>query len=288
MKRLLLFAAIMAASAGNLSGSPYQSPAAHKQEVAQQSPANPSPVTVIVENAPRGEPASGTAPKSLDGNAAPEWALVIVGIVTCGFIWWQAKKTSEATQAMRDSLPHQAAAVKAAKDSAEAALWNAKAVINAERPWIVVKIKRIASEQSGEPAKPFWQFKMHNCGKSPAHIIGCSSRIDFVVNPEELPLPPSYANSKWNKQLLAPDEGWPIHEAFQATEARKTDMANALEKGDIGGHGELVIYGFIEYRDGISKDSYRTAFCYRHVKGPFESMGGLFVFSGPPVYNDYT
>src|SRR5271163_429647 len=31
--------------------------------------------------------------------------LVTAGFVTAGLIWWQAKKTAEATKAMQDSLP---------------------------------------------------------------------------------------------------------------------------------------------------------------------------------------
>jgi hypothetical protein len=109
MRRSLLIAAIMAASAGNLSSSPQQSSSAHKQEVAQQPPANPSPVTVVIENAQRSEPASSPAPKPPSGNTPAEWALVVVGIITCGVIGWQAWESRKAAQAMRQSTAIQQA-----------------------------------------------------------------------------------------------------------------------------------------------------------------------------------
>jgi len=109
MKRVLLLAAILAAVAGNLSSSPDQSSPAHKQEVAQQSPANPSPVTVVIENAQRSEPTQAPKPEPPKGYASPEGALVIVGIVTCLVIGWQSWETRKSAEATDKSAKLQRA-----------------------------------------------------------------------------------------------------------------------------------------------------------------------------------
>ena len=50
----------------------------------------------------------------------------------------------------------------------------------------------------------------------------------------------------------------------------------------------LVIYGLIQYTDGVSNTTYTTAFCYRHLRERLSEMGGHLVACGPPIYNQYT
>lgn len=111
MKSALLLA-ILTAFAGNLAEGPNKGPTDHKTEVAQQAPTNPSPVTVVVENSQRGEPAQSPKPEAISGNTAAEWALVVVGIVTCGVIGWQSLETRRSAQAMRESTNLQRAGMR--------------------------------------------------------------------------------------------------------------------------------------------------------------------------------
>ena len=94
--------------------------------------------------------------------------LVIAGFVTAALIWWQARETRRSVQAIRDSLPHQEA-------TANAALFNAQALINAERPWVMIQVKEDEmtagrdSDSVGLWGKREIQFIMFNFGKTPAH-----------------------------------------------------------------------------------------------------------------------
>jgi hypothetical protein len=99
----------MTALTGNLSGSPNQGAADHKQEVVKQEPRDASSVTVVIENSPRSEPAERPEPKAPVGDTTPQWVLVVVGIVTAGFICWQSWETRKSAKAMRDSTAIQQA-----------------------------------------------------------------------------------------------------------------------------------------------------------------------------------
>jgi hypothetical protein len=111
----------------------------------------------------------------------------------------QAKKTAEAAQATRDAteaIQRQADlmegqtratenAAKAARDNAEAARLNAQALINTERPWLVVT-------WASDPRTPgLFRFRCRNHGNTPAMVIALSAMPLFAQNPN-LQTPPSY------------------------------------------------------------------------------------------------
>jgi hypothetical protein len=268
MKYALLFIAILAATTGNLSGSPNQRPTSHEQSIAQQTPANPSPVTVVIDNGQRSEPASTATPKSPSGNTSAEWALVVVGIATAIVVGWQSFETRKAAQA---------------------ALLNAQAVINAERPWVMVQIKEDQVERGeGVFDMRSFQFTIFNYGKSPAHVITCKGpKIEFHDDPDKgLPIQPDYGTWDWERRFLAPRDSLPIGKTIYPSKMRMETHSAAIAKGEPVKE-ELVVYGLIEYTDGVSGKSYRTAFCYRHEKMPPSSMGGRMVICGPSVYNEY-
>jgi hypothetical protein len=111
---------------------------------------------------------------------------------------------------------------------------------------------------------------------------------------EELAIPPQYPSSPWSKKFLAPNEDSEILNPFQTTAFKMNAVVDAAlqavtrGKTAVGERGELVVYGLIQYTDGIARETYRTAFCYKHVDGPASFMGGFFVPCGPPIYNEYT
>jgi hypothetical protein len=102
--------------------------------------------------------------------ASPEWWLLSVGILTCFVIGWQSVETRRAANA--------------AQVSAEAARLNARAIINAERPWMLLDIER------GTP-KTF-SFRFTNYGRTPAEIVGFSFVLDYEKSTDDLPSPPEY------------------------------------------------------------------------------------------------
>jgi len=200
-------------------------------------------------------------------SAVPAWVLVIVGIVTAAFICLQSWETRKAAQA---------------------ATLNAKTLINAERPWVMVQIKEAPVEKGhGVFDLRSFQFTIFNYGKSPAHILSCKGpKIEFYVAPDKnLPIPPDYGTWEWERKFLAPNDSLPISKTIYPSKIRMEMISEAEVKGEHANTGELVAYGLIEYTDGISETAYKTAFCYRHEKFPLSSMGGHFLLCGPRVYN---
>jgi hypothetical protein len=116
-----------------------------------------------------------------------EWWLVYVGIAqaialiwTLVFIRYQAEKTAEATQVMRDSLPIQ-------KNAADAALLNAQAVIGAARPWVSF---------FGSYDRGVFTCSAANLGNSPAEVISYASGMALTDRIENLPVQPNYGPPK--------------------------------------------------------------------------------------------
>jgi hypothetical protein len=102
--KIFLLLAILTAVTGNLTEGPKQGAAHSKQEIPTQVPTNPSPVTVVIDNAQRGEPAQPPQPEAPSENTPAEWALVCVGIITFIVIGLQTIQTARATQAMQRSI----------------------------------------------------------------------------------------------------------------------------------------------------------------------------------------
>jgi hypothetical protein len=212
--------------------------------------------------------------------------LVIAGFVTAALIWWQARETRRSVQAIRDALPHQ-------QSAANAANLNAQALINAERPWVMIQIKQEDFPQGEEPSsglfgKRGFQFQMFNYGKSPAHILDCRNlKFDVVPDPDSnLRIPPEYGPSEWNRTFLPPKDSLPVGALFHPSDQ---DFRIAIDRAQKGERtkGEDVVYGLIEYGDGISRERYRTAFCFRYERSHLEPIGRL-IRCGPAVYNEYT
>src|SRR5579872_393370 len=269
--------AVMAAITWNLAQGPKQSPAAHKKAVTQQAQPNPSPVTVVIDNAQRGEPAQAAKPESPSGDTSPEWALVIVGIVTFLVIGWQSLETRRSADAVKESVPHQ-------KTAADAAFLNAQALINFERPWVMIQIERIPNKAG--KATPTFLAKVFNYGKGPAHVTECSKvTIDFCRNPKiDLPIPPIYTpQDNWRRRFLAPKDSFPleiINPWDEDVKAKKYNLAFGDQPINLM-EFVLVAYGKIEYSDGMSNKTYSTAFCFMHENVRFSEMGGYLIPDGP-------
>jgi hypothetical protein len=172
--------------------------------------------------------------------------------------------------------------------NAEAALLNSRALINAERPWVMVQVKEIPGENA---AKTNFQISAFNYGKGPAHVITCKGPIaTWVDDPEkELPVPPDYGDWEWDKRFLAPRDSFPIREPIEPW-ATKLDFVTerAMQGIPSASKSQLVIYGLIEYGNGVTKTIHKTAFCFRRKREKLSDMGGHLVTCGPPSYNEYT
>jgi hypothetical protein len=192
---------------------------------ATQQTDNPAGRTVVVVNqqTPQGQEDSHSkkTPTYLSRLLAPEnipnIALVLVGIAgiitavyTLKVLSRQAVSMRRQTTLLRRSVLWSRRSARAAKESADAALLNAQAVINAERPWIVVTVERKAETDT-------FIFKGKNLGRTPAAIMSDWTEHRFADDPENLPVPPQYKDEGLvspTKPLVVRDEPpfvvWPI------------------------------------------------------------------------------
>jgi hypothetical protein len=132
------------------------------------------------------------------------WSLVVVGGVTAYAVWVQARETTAATKAMRDSLPIQDKAAGAAQQ-------NAQALMNAERPWIFIYPVGFRLLPSAENR---FDWRISNSGRTVANIVEVRLRCrkctgvakiltgppqySTVVNFYGTPLPPNGTLDAWS------------------------------------------------------------------------------------------
>lgn len=214
--------------------------------------------------------------------------VVGVGVGIFGIIY--ARKTlsqiSIQTTRLGEHAEHFSSLATAAKDNAEAALLNARAVINAERAWLIVKIQK----DSNSPPFPIENFIniLTNEGRTPAVLKSIHIHYDFVGLPDNLPVPPVYKrliNMPENTFVVGQNElrigiGMdPKKLIFMRSKGPQVE--NALEF--------LVWYGRIIYEDvfgaqGASpREPHETRWCYAWSVGDKR-----FVCCGPEEYNRHT
>lgn len=173
--------------------------------------------------------------------------------------------------------------VNAARKNAEAALLNAKALINTERPWLVV------TWGSSTPYYPgTFLFGCKNRGNTPAKVISMSATYLFIDKPENLPVPPDYSSAATMPDLpfkVGGDEfdiGNGINVWSIIKNSGKEDLVNTSREF-------LVYYGNVVYRDTFFPDSspegcHETRWCFvYHAAGDKKLTR-----SGPEAYNRYT
>jgi hypothetical protein len=165
---------------------------------------------------------------------------------------------------------------KAGEDAANAALLNAQALINAERPWLMV-------EACGFPSIT---LKMVNKGRTPAQLIWYSkvpSVCDHLTG--ELMGEPHYGKyydevgvQIMNVPMIFPDGEMPAGEysvtALQQEFPERWKEICAKKR-------QLHLYSAIKYKGPLSEDVYVTKYCFL-----VKSTGA--VMSGDPGYNDHT
>jgi hypothetical protein len=170
--------------------------------------------------------------------------------------------------------------------SANAALLNAQAVINSERPWIVVTVKKHPL-YSGS-----FIFLATNKGRTPAEFFSASAGDTFVNTPDDLPTSPDYSHVliRPNKTLLARNESFEIYPEAGVSPSAMA-KSHYLPKNSPSSNQILIFYGMIVYDDVFGKDrpdytQHRTRWCYACLEGK------RFIRTSPnrdpDEYNGYT
>jgi hypothetical protein len=214
-----------------------------------------------------------------------DWVDCISLILTCILVLIAAAGTTLALKSYSLLIVQ----TKATGDAATAASLNAKALINAERPWVMVQVKAKPIPQT---AKAIFELNMFNYGKSPAHIIACFGPfIAFHLSPEkDMQVPPIYGvDSLRDKTFIGPRDSFPLGLVDPWSDDTKAMRDAAASRLNANREAlKLVVYGLIEYTDGISPQTYKTPFCYRHYRHLLSDMEGYLPMCGPPEYNQYT
>jgi hypothetical protein len=169
---------------------------------------------------------------------------------------------------------------KIAARSAKTASLNTQAVIDSERPWIVIDVER-------QPVPPKWcNFAAANRGRTPAQIISGSATHVFVVDPDDLKVPPVYESPFVlpNKTLIVQTDSFPIYPQPGIRPQVMADNRPAEEK-ILSDNKILIFYGRVVYDDvfGTKRPGYvphETRWCFAYFPD-----GHRFVRTGPEEYN---
>ncbi|MGB8770748.1 MAG: hypothetical protein WCC92_14105 [Candidatus Korobacteraceae bacterium] len=223
--------------------------------------------------------------QSPNGDTAPQWVLVIVGVVTAGFIGWQALETRRAAQATRDSVGHMERQTKILKKSVKAAKRSAKAatdnIVFTHRPRLVIRGiglvpgKYVGGESTVQDDVQWQvQYIVANIGGTAAHITDSNLTITQIniVDGELFPEFPPYSERRDSMGVFTVKPGEHQEQMVVLDERPDTQRLRVLRKmvqsGSLHTAGTAYLLGFIQYLDdaGVSR---RTAF-FRHYDAQTE------------------
>ena len=210
------------------------------------------------------QPANAPPPPTHDDNAQmdvkkphrspPDWYRFLTWPegVTAWAIFLTLMAIAEQTQQTRK-------AAEAGLESAKAALLNAQAVINIDRPWITVQV---------EVGHQIY-VRVINEGHTPAEIMVSSGKQCVLAEEASLPAIPEYPDTPtWYEGLVCPGSE-PLHIfglPIEAANSRET-----IEEIQAG-HKRLFIMGHICYRSGLHRErpdlpTYETRWCFQYLPG---------------------
>jgi hypothetical protein len=176
-------------------------------------------------------------------------------------------------------------AATAAAVSAQAALLNAQAIIDSERPWLLISI------EPSMGAENTFIVMVTNRGRTPASIVATSEQLRFAIDESHLPAAPEYDNPEPSAPLvpiiLLPGETSGIKQ-FSREEVQGVCDSEDRFKRVANWDEKIFIFGKIIYRDligPVDRQIHETSWCCWYIHGRQKS--GL-VIAGPQGYNFHT
>jgi hypothetical protein len=204
--------------------------------------------------------------------------LAIVGYVGIALAVSTLRKIERQTSAAENT-------VTAALATAQAALLNAQAIVDSERPWILV-----TADPSPHIENSF-TIMATNRGRTPAAIISTVEQIEIAIDETELPATPEYRKEETDAPplsiILLPGESTSIM-PFHRDDLKGVCESDEILKRIVDWEAKVFIYGKIVYKDLISpaiNQTHETSWCCWYIHGRQKS--GL-VTAGPPGYNRHT
>jgi hypothetical protein len=210
------------------------------------------------------------------------WALVIVAIWTAIVALNTLKEIRDEVVIAGEELQHTKQFAEATIKSANAASLNAQAVINAERPWMVV------ATFFDEDRPELCRFGCRNQGDTPAKIVSVSAEICFIEKPDDLPVPPDYSSpvNMPDLTLIVHADSFPIGAGVNP---RSVIGGTPHEVLVLTAREFIVYFGNVVYRDTLYPESsaeglHETRWCFVYQPGGER----MFLRGGPDEYNRYT
>lgn len=190
--------------------------------------------------------------------------LVIVG--WCGVR--AAIRTLKAIQRqahlMQGQLGEMRESVKAAKDSAAAALCSAQAVINSERPWIAIRVE--------SPAVNSFVFRAVNVGRTPANVTAIwTIPVRIPRGSGNVPLPDAFSSEPPESVVdfapcFLPPTADCVVGRYSIGDLVGNETEEVLLRWVNEGFAMIYFYGRIVYYDTLEPTLRReTRFYYRHL-----------------------
>jgi hypothetical protein len=177
------------------------------------------------------------------------------------------------------------AAAETASTLANAALLHAQALVNSERPWLLVSVEPTIKVENS------FNIVVTNRGRSPARILAGAEQIRVAVDEAQLPSPPAFDKPKPSAPpvpvILLPNESTVI-KIVTREDARELCDSDEQFKRVEDWEVKIFIYGKVIYQDLIApedKKTHETFWCCWYIHGRQKS--GL-VIAGPPEYNQHT
>jgi len=173
----------------------------------------------------------------------------------------------------------------AAQEAAEAALIQAKAIVHAERPWILIHVAPSPTVENG------FTVIATNRGRGPARVLSTADELRIARDETQLPGIPEFGPVDPEvppvSMILLPGEFAPI-KAFcrddVKTVSRTEDGLRRIENWE----ERIFLYGKVMYKDLMAPPEdapHETSWCCRYIHGRQKS--GL-VMAGTQEYNQHT
>lgn len=180
----------------------------------------------------------------------------------------------------------------ATRDNAKAAMLNAKAVINAERPWLFIpmgdefsEIKEPILPDVGDNRATFVAFDLKNFGKSPARVV--EQKIGLFLGQDDRAIP--------NIAAYEPQDA--INDDYAFPQGATVPVQAVLEPSAyitpedkaavLASRKFLWLCGYCKYRNAsdMEKDVvYETRFCYLWINNT-DRPKNFWIIRGPKEYS---
>ena len=178
-----------------------------------------------------------------------------------------------------------AATATAAAETAQAAILHAQAILNAERPWVLVTAEPTLGVESS------FDITASNRGRSPATITSALDLVLFAADEAHLTGLPQFKEVESGKRfvpiILLPGERATL-KTFSREDARGFCESDERFKNIENWDERLFLCGKITYNDLIApagKEAHETRWCCWYIHGRQKS--GL-VPAGAAEYNSHT